>query len=247
MIPWLKADDPFPDVSTALDATTGFPGLLAVGADLSPERLIEAYRHGIFPWFSEGQPILWWSTNPRMVLPTSQFVISRSLKKKLKQIHKSIHSDGRWKLTFDTAFDRVILECAAPRRHADGTWITEEIIQSYSALHKMGVAHSSELWHDKQLVGGAYGICLGKMFFGESMFARVSDASKVALTHLVAFLGKNGVELIDCQQETPHLASLGAHPVSREQFNVHLSRVVDLPTISSWDTAGNCPLCHLIE
>lgn len=104
MIPWLKADDPFPDVSNALDATTGFPGLLAAGADLSPERLIKAYRHGIFPWFSEGQPILWWSTDPRMVLPTSQFVISRSLKKKLKQIHKSIHSDGRWKLTFDTGF-----------------------------------------------------------------------------------------------------------------------------------------------
>ncbi len=247
MIPWLKADDPFPDVSNALDATTGFPGLLAAGADLSPERLIKAYRHGIFPWFSEGQQILWWSTDPRMVLPTSQFVISRSLKKKLKQIHKSIHSDGRWKLTFDTAFDRVILECAGPRRHADGTWITEEIIQSYSALHKMGIAHSSELWHNKQLVGGAYGICLGKMFFGESMFARVSDASKVALTHLVAFLGENGVELIDCQQETPHLASLGAHPVSREQFNEHLSHVVDLPTISSWDTAGNCPLCHLFE
>lgn len=247
MIPWLKANDPFPDVSNALDATTGFPGLLAAGADLSPERLIEAYRHGIFPWFSEGQPILWWSTDPRMVLPTSQFVISRSLKRKLKQIHKSIHSDGRWKLTFDTAFDRVILECAGPRRHADGTWITEEIIQSYSALHKMGIAHSSELWHDKQLVGGAYGICLGKMFFGESMFARVSDASKVALTHLVAFLGENGVELIDCQQETPHLASLGAHPISREQFNEHLSHVVGLPTISSWDTAGNCPLCHLFE
>ena len=247
MIPWLKEDDPFPAVCNALDETTGFPGLLAAGADLSPERLIEAYRHGIFPWFSEGQPILWWSTDPRMVFPTDQFVVSHSLKKKLKQIHKSIQSDGRWKLTFDTAFERVILECAGPRRHADGTWITEEIIRSYSALHTMGIAHSSELWHDDQLVGGAYGICLGKMFYGESMFARVSDASKIALAHLVAFLGQNGVELIDCQQETAHLASLGAHPVSREQFSEHLRRVVDLPTIFSWDTGANCPLSHFIK
>lgn len=247
MIPWLNKDDSFPNVSNALDETTGFPGLLAAGADLSPGRLIEAYRQGIFPWFSEGQPILWWSTDPRMVLPTSQFVISHSLKKKLKQIHKSIHSDGRWKLTFDSAFARVILECAGPRKNADGTWITEEIIRSYSALHKMGIAHSSEVWLDNQLVGGAYGICLGKMFYGESMFARVSDASKVALAHLVSFLGQNGVELIDCQQETPHLASLGAHAVSRDQFNEHLRHVVDLPTISSWDTGENCLLCHFLE
>ena len=177
MIPWLKEVDPFPDVSDALDETTGFPGLLAAGADLSPERLVKAYRQGIFPWFSEGQPILWWSTDPRMVLPTDEFVVSRSLKKKLKQIHKSIHSDGHWKLTFDTAFIRVILECAGPRRNADGTWITEEIIRSYVALHKMGIAHSSELWFDNQLVGGTYGICLGILFFGESMFARVRVAS----------------------------------------------------------------------
>ena len=247
MIPWLKEVDPFPDVSDALDETTGFPGLLAAGADLSPERLVKAYRQGIFPWFSEGQPILWWSTDPRMVLPTDECVVDRSLKKRLKQIRKSSQSDGHWKLTFDTAFIRVILECAGPRRNADGTWITEEIIRSYVALHKMGIAHSSELWFDDQLVGGAYGICLGKMFYGESMFARVSDASKVALAHLVFFLRQNGVELIDCQQETPHLASLGAHPVSRKRFNEHLSRVVDLPTISSWDTSTNCPLCHFPE
>lgn len=246
MIPWLKQDDPFPDVADALDETTGFPGLLAAGADLSPERLIEAYRHGIFPWFSEGQPILWWCTNPRMVLPTDSFVVSHSLKKKLKQIHKSIHSDGRWKLTFDTAFERVILECAGPRRHADGTWITEEIVHSYIALHKMGIAHSSELWFDNQLVGGAYGICLGKMFFGESMFAHVSDASKVTLAHLVFFLRENGVELIDCQQETAHLTSLGAHSVSRDVFSEHLHRTVDLPTVHFRDS-GNCPLCNYFK
>ncbi len=247
MIPWLKQDDPFPDISCALDETTGFPGLLAAGADLSPERLVEAYRQGIFPWFSEGQPILWWSTNPRMILPTDAFVISHSLKKKLRQIHKSIHSDGRWKLTFDTAFERVILECAGPRKHASGTWITEEIILSYIALHRMGIAHSSELWLDNQLVGGAYGLCLGKMFFGESMFARISDASKAALAHLVFFLRQNGIELIDCQQETAHLASLGAHPVSREMFSEHLRHVIDLPSVSSWDTTENCPLCHGFE
>ena len=247
MIPWLKQDDPFPDVSDALDESTGFPGLIAAGADLSPKRLIEAYRHGIFPWFSEGQPILWWSTSPRMVLPTDAFIVSRSLKKKLKQIHQNSHSDGRWKLTFDKAFERVILECAGPRKNADGTWITEEIIHSYIALHKMGIAHSSELWFDNQLVGGAYGICIGKMFYGESMFARISDASKVALAHLVFFLRQNGVELIDCQQETAHLASLGARPVSREKFNEHLRQVIDLPTISSWDTTKNCPLCYGFE
>ena len=247
MIPWLKQDDPFPDVADALDETTGFPGLLAAGADLSPERLVQAYRHGIFPWFSEGQPILWWSTNPRMVLPTEAFSISYSLKRKLKQIHKSMHSGGRWKLTFDAAFERVILECAGPRRHSNGTWITEEIIRSYMALHKMGIAHSSELWFDNQLVGGAYGICLGKMFFGESMFAHISDASKVALAHLVFFLRKNGVQLIDCQQETAHLASLGAHPLSRDEFNKHLACVIDLPTVPSWDSTQDCPLCHGLQ
>lgn len=243
MIPWLKQDDPFPDTSDALNETTGFPGLLAAGADLSPERLISAYRHGIFPWFSEGQPILWWSTDPRMVLPTDRFTVSHSLKKKLKQIHKSMHSSGQWKLTFDQAFEHVILECAGPRKKANGTWITKEIIQSYIALHKMGIAHSSELWFDNRLIGGAYGICLGKMFYGESMFARISDASKVALAYLVFFLRQNGVTLIDCQQETAHLASLGAYPVSRALFNEHLQRVVDLPTVSSWDTTGKCPLC----
>lgn len=245
MIPWLEPDDPFPDVSTALTGESGFPGLLAAGADLSPARLVMAYRHGIFPWFCDNQPILWWSTDPRMVLPTDRFVVSHSLKKKLRQIHKSIHEGkGPWRLCFDTDFAQVIRECAAPRKKESGTWITSGIIESYRKLHDMGIAHSSELWYENRLVGGAYGICLGKMFFGESMFARIPDASKIALAYLVFFLKQNGVMLIDCQQETAHLASLGAAPISRADFNDHLRRVIDLPTITSWKTVADCPLCR---
>ena len=247
MIPWLEQNDPFPDVNTALTEESGFPGLLAAGADLSPSRLLDAYRHGIFPWFSENQPVLWWSTNPRMVLATDRFVVSHSLKKKLKQIHKSLHTDGAWNLTFDTAFDQVIAACAAPRKNATGTWITREIIRSYQKLHEMGMAHSSELWHEGTLTGGAYGIGMGKMFFGESMFARKTDASKIALAHLVFFLRMNGVKLIDCQQETAHLASLGARPVSRAEFGKHLEQVVDLPGVTSWKTGKTCPLCWFWE
>lgn len=243
MIPWLEQNDPFPDISSALTEESGFPGLLAAGADLSPSRLIDAYRHGIFPWFSENQPVLWWSTDPRMVLPTEHFVISHSLKKKLKQVHKSIHANGPWKLEFDSDFAQVIRECAAPREKASGTWITEEIIYSYQKLHEMGIAHSTELWYENTLVGGAYGIGIGKMFFGESMFARITDASKIALAHLVFFLRTNGVKMIDCQQETAHLASLGARPISRTDFNVHLKHVIDLPPVTSWNSGNTCPLC----
>ena len=243
MIPWLEQNDPFPEVATALTEESGFPGLLAAGTDLSPSRLIDAYRHGIFPWFSENQPVLWWSTDPRMVLFTEQFVISHSLKKKLKQIHKSIHTGGPWQLKFDSDFAQVIRECAAPRKNAAGTWITEEIIHNYQKLHDMGIAHSTELWYENTLAGGAYGICIGKMFFGESMFARITDASKVALAHLVFFLKTNGVKMIDCQQETAHLASLGAIPVRRTDFNAHLKQVIDLPPITSWKSEEICPLC----
>ena len=243
MIPWLEQNDPFPDIATALTEESGFPGLLAAGTDLSPPRLIDAYRHGIFPWFSENQPVLWWSTDPRMVLLTEQFVISHSLKKKLKQIHKSIHTGGPWQLKFDSDFAQVIRECAAPRKKAAGTWITEEIIHNYQKLHDMGIAHSTELWYENTLAGGAYGICIGKMFFGESMFARITDASKVALAHLVFFLKTNGVKMIDSQQETAHLASLGAIPVRRTDFNAHLKQVIDLPPITSWKSEDICPLC----
>ncbi|QJD89452.1 leucyl/phenylalanyl-tRNA--protein transferase [Duganella dendranthematis] len=233
MIPWLDTNTPFPDVSQAL--TTDAPGLLAAGADLSPQRLLMAYRHGIFPWFSEGQPILWWSTDPRMVLRTEQFRVSDSLKKTLRKVERSRQEGGRWQVRFDSAFEQVMRNCAAPRRDGPGTWISEEIIAGYSGLHRMGHAHSAEVWLDGELVGGAYGVCLGRMFYGESMFARVTDASKIALAYLVRFLHAHGVAMIDCQQETGHLASLGAAPIARSQFLAHLRNNIDLPQISKWE------------
>ena len=234
MIPWLDAGVPFPDVSLALSDADGAPGLLAAGADLSPERLLDAYRHGIFPWFSEGQPILWWSTDPRMVLFTERFAISASLKKTLKKVHKSMHADGHWQVRFDSAFEAVMMACAAPRADGAGTWISDDIIAGYSALHRRGYAHSSELWFDGQLVGGAYGVSIGHMFYGESMFARMADASKIALAYLVHFLRKNGVQMIDCQQETSHLASLGAAPISRDEFLDRLRAAIEQPQIQHW-------------
>jgi leucyl/phenylalanyl-tRNA---protein transferase len=234
MISWLDEGTPFPDVTKALKEIDGAPGLLAAGGDLSPKRLLEAYRQGIFPWFSEGQPILWWSTDPRMVLFTDRFIISHSLKKTLKKVHNSMVAEGRWQIRFDTAFEEVMRACAAPRKDGSGTWISEEIVHGYVALHRQGYAHSSELWLDGELVGGAYGVSIGKMFYGESMFARVSDASKVALAYLVHFLKENGVTLIDCQQETSHLASLGAVPISRKAFISHLRSTVWQPQIKHW-------------
>lgn len=233
MIPWLEPTSPFPDVSEAL--TIDAPGLLAAGADLSPQRLLLAYRNGIFPWFSEGQPILWWSTDPRMVLETKRFKVSESLKKTLKRIERSRVEGGPWEVRFDSAFEQVMRACAAPRKDGPGTWISEDIIAGYTGLHAMGYAHSSEVWHEGELVGGAYGVSIGRMFYGESMFARVSDASKVALAYLVAFLRSQGVRLIDCQQETGHLASLGAAPVPRSVFLAHLRQAIREPAIGRWE------------
>lgn len=232
MIAWLDLDTPFPDVSRALADPAG---LLAAGADLSPQRLLEAYRHGIFPWFSEGQPILWWSTDPRMVLRTDRFVVSDSLKKTLRRIERSRYGDGLWQVTFDTVFEQVMQGCAGPRRHEQGTWISPEIMAGYTGLHRAGYAHSSEVWLNGELVGGAYGVSIGRMFYGESMFARVSDTSKVALAHLVFFLRSHGVEMIDCQQETSHLASLGARPIARSDFLHHLRAAIQWPQIRGWE------------
>ena len=234
VIPWLEADTPFPDVSEAFTEDDGAPGLLAAGGDLSAERLLDAYRHGIFPWFSEGQPILWWSTDPRMVLFTDRFIVSDSLKKSLKKIHKSNAANGRWQVRFNTAFEQVMRECAAPRKQGAGTWISEDIIAGYRELHRRGFAHSSEVWLDGQLAGGAYGVSIGRMFYGESMFARVTDASKVALCYLVHFLREHGVQMIDCQQETPHLASLGAAPIPRHEFIERLNTAIKQPQIELW-------------
>ena len=235
MIPWLDLHTPFPDVSRAL--TGEAPGLLAAGADLSPRRLLDAYRHGIFPWFSEGQPILWWSTDPRMVLMTDQFKLSDSLQKAIRKVERSAATDGRWQLRFDGDFEAVMRACAAPRKDGPGTWISDEIIAGYTGLHKLGYAHSSELWLDGELVGGAYGVSIGRMFYGESMFARVTDGSKIALAHLVRFLKERGVAMIDCQQETRHLASLGAAPISRKQFLEHLRVAITAPQITGWHAA----------
>jgi leucyl/phenylalanyl-tRNA--protein transferase len=234
MIPWLDLDTPFPPVSEALTETQGAAGLLAAGADLSASRLLEAYRNGIFPWFSEGQPILWWSTDPRMVLYTENFVVSHSLKKTLKKVQNSMQSGGSWQVRFDTVFSDVMRACAGPRNYGGGTWISPEIIAGYSALHAQGYAHSAELWLDGKLVGGAYGVCIGKMFFGESMFAHVTDASKIALAYLVHFLKSHGVVMIDCQQDTAHLASLGAHPISRQKFIQHVKNAIAQPAIKDW-------------
>jgi leucyl/phenylalanyl-tRNA--protein transferase len=237
MIPWLDANTPFPDVSQALTAEA--PGLLAAGADLSPQRLLAAYRRGIFPWFSEGQPILWWSTDPRMVLMTERFRISDSLKKSLRKVERSAATDGRWQVRFDNDFEGVMRACAAPRKDGPGTWISEDIVAGYTGLHRLGYAHSSELWLDGELVGGAYGVSIGRMFYGESMFARVTDGSKIALAHLVAFLRGHGVVMIDCQQETGHLASLGAEPIPRQRFLNHLRAAIEQPPITKWQAPAS--------
>ena len=234
MIPWLEHDTPFPDVELALTEADGAPGLLAAGADLSPTRLLDAYRNGIFPWFSDNQPVLWWSTDPRMVLRIEDFHISHSLMKTLKKVDRSMHSGGQWDLRFDSAFRNVVQACAAPREGSDGTWISRQVMDGYCALHEQGHAHSSELWLDEHLVAGAYGVSLGKMFYGESMFSLIPDGSKVALSYLVDFLRHNGVKAIDCQQETSHLASLGAKPIRRSEFISIMKAAVSEPDIQNW-------------
>lgn len=197
----------FPPVETASPE-----GLLAVGGDLRPERLLAAYGRGIFPWYSEGQPILWWSPDPRAVLLPDELNISRSLRKTLRA--------GKFRVTLDTRFREVMLACAEPRpQHpGGGTWITPAMVEAYTRLHELGHAHSVEAWQDDALVGGLYGLALGGVFFGESMFARAADASKVAFVHLVHQLQRWGFMLIDCQQYTEHLARFGAREIPRAEF-----------------------------
>lgn len=227
MIPWLDPHaphSPFPPLASALADPNG---LLAAGGDLSPQRLIEAYRSGIFPWFNEGEPILWWSPDPRMVLIPGELKISRSLGKILKK--------GEYEIRLDSAFGEVIQACAAPRKRQAGTWIHPDMIAAYTALHQMGLAHSVETWIDGELAGGLYGIALGKMFFGESMFSCVPDASKIALVHLVKQLERWNFGLIDCQMKTAHLASLGAREIPREEFSQRLKELVNCPgLVEKW-------------
>lgn len=220
MIPYLNDDTPFPPVERALRAPDG---LLAAGGSLAPHRLLEAYRRGIFPWFNEGDPVLWWSPDPRTVLFPGEFKISRSLRKSLRREIFEIRTD--------TAFERVMRACAAPRKGQAGTWVGEDMIAAYVSLHRMGVAHSVEAWSEGDLVGGLYGVGIGRMFYGESMFSRKNDASKVALAHLAAQLQRWNIGMIDCQMHTPHLASLGARQLPRAEFIERLRELVQSPDI----------------
>jgi len=208
----------FPPTSAALDDPNG---LLAVGGDLSPDRLLAAYRRGIFPWYSEPQPILWWSPDPRSILLPGELHVSRSLRRTLRA--------GGFRLSVDRAFRSVMLECAQLRGDGRGTWIDDHMIAAYARLHERGFAHCVEVWdsHDR-LVGGLYGVAIGRAFFGESMFSRQRDASKVALVALVHILRRGGFQLIDCQMETDHLNSLGARSVPRLDFERRLAQTVDI-------------------
>ncbi len=235
MLTLLQDSAPFPPVERALHKPNG---LLAMGGDLTPARLLEAYRHGIFPWFNEDDPILWWSPDPRMVLFPQEFKVSRSLRKTLRA--------GNYEVRADSAFEQVMRACAAPRPGQNGTWIHEEMIASYTELHRMGYAHSVEVWmpktdpmrqlqaegrqhgsDDLELAGGLYGMSIGRMFFGESMFSRRADASKIALAHLCTQLSRWNFGMIDCQMNTAHLASLGAREIPRKEFVARLRELVN--------------------
>lgn len=218
MIPWLGRAHVFPPLASALREPNG---LLAAGGDLDPQRILAAYRHGIFPWFGEGDPILWWSPDPRLVLYPAEIRISRSLRKTLRR--------GDYEVRVDTSFRSVMQACAEPRRGQPGTWILDTMMAAYCELAAMGYAHSVETWRDGALIGGLYGIGIGRAFFGESMFSRATDASKIALVHLARQLERWQFGPIDCQMRTPHLESLGARQISRERFSRGLEQLVHYP------------------
>ena len=233
---WLTGGAPFPSVERALRSPNG---LLAAGGDLSVPRLLEAYHHGIFPWFNPGEPVLWWSPDPRMVLIPGEFKISRSLTKTLR--------NTPYEVRCNTAFERVMRNCAAPRGGHHGTWIHEDMIAAYCALHELGYAHSVEVWMPKkllplqiegelelELVGGLYGISIGRMFYGESMFSNASNASKIALAHLTVQLERWQFGMIDCQMNTPHLTSLGACEIPRSEFIARLRELINYAPVIRW-------------
>lgn len=229
-LPWLEPDDPFPPVTQAFREPNG---LLAAGADLSPARLLDAYTHGIFPWYSDGEPILWWSPAPRCVIYPQQFHASRSLRKTWRS--------GQFHVSANRAFPVVIHACATvPRSHGNGTWITNEMMDAYCTMHALGWAHSLEVWRGEALVGGIYGLAIGNIFFGESMFSRATDASKIALWLLCRSLDALGFALVDCQVENPHLMSLGATRIAGEHFQAllqqHVHPAAALP-VPEWQQA----------
>jgi leucyl/phenylalanyl-tRNA--protein transferase len=213
----ITADDPpevFPDPSTISTALGHPDGLIAMGGDLSPQRLIYAYEHGIFPWFNDDQPVLWWSPDPRAVIRVDEFHMSRSLLRELK--------NNAWSYTVNNCFPAVIDNCAK-NRGEHGTWITPEMEHAYNQLHEMGYAHSVESWQDGKLAGGIYGVCLGHIFFGESMFSTAPNGSKVAISALIALARHRGISMIDCQMSSTHLETLGMTEISREQFLLELA------------------------
>ncbi len=220
MIPWLGLRDPFPPVEQALVEPNG---LLAAGGDLSPARLLDAYARGIFPWFNDEDPVLWWSPDPRMVLLPGELHLSRSLRRTIRS--------QEFTVTFDQAFEGVMEGCAGPRDKQDGTWITADMMRAYTRMAELGHAHSVEAWADGELAGGLYGVAVGRIFYGESMFTRRSNASKVAVSWLARQLGRWQFELIDCQMSTEHLASLGAREVPRADFLRRLERGIALPPV----------------
>jgi len=240
MIPWLAPDQPFPPVSSALDTPNG---LLAASGDLTAQRLLSAYRAGIFPWSSQEEPVLWWSPDPRMVLYTDEVRISRSFAKTLRRAAR----DASIQIRLDSDFEAVMHACAGPRNNDGdgGTWITDAVISAYVQLHRRGLAHSVETWVDGRLVGGLYGVSLGRMFYGESMFAHATDASKIALAALVQLLRNQQVRVIDCQQNTRHLASLGAREISRQDFVAHVATSVHAPSLD-WPSYREHPLNALL-
>ena len=227
MITSLNGNTPFPPVEYALRSPNG---LLAAGGGLSVQRLLEAYRHGIFPWFNPGEALLWWSPDPRMVLIPGELKISRSFARVLR--------NSVYEVSCDTAFEQVMRACAAPRDEHGGTWIGEDMIAAYCALHKMGHAHSVETWIDGKLSGGLYGVSIGRMFYGESMFCYVSNASKIALAHLARQLDRwqSGASsaMIDCQMNTAHLASLGGREIPRSEFIAQLQELIHCELITQW-------------
>jgi len=224
MIPWLTPDDPFPPVDRSLAHPNG---LLAASGQIDADTLVDAYSHGIFPWYSETDPVLWWSPDPRMVLFTAEFVARRSL---VRRIRSGLNA-GRYEVRVDVDFAATMRGCAAPRRHQDGTWITDEMFHAYSDLHRRGLAHSVEVFCSGRRIGGLYGVSIGRMYFGESMFSIEPDASKIALAALVQLLRREEVPMLDCQQETSHLASLGARGIARAQFCSHVAAAVHQPPI----------------